>query len=335
LVDDKFKQCERCEALHVLGLGLDALEPEIRKAHRALAELSRPERFQDNEELKNSAADKLQDINSAFEFLTATSTERGQLQRPKYLSISTQPSSTASQNAPAKVEAAATVASADNATPLAIPKPIPLRQHWQKAKVIYKRTRLFLRIAAVLVVLLTGESIWTFLRANHSDQVASVSDQPSNSKPSDSPAVQSAPPNVSNPRPIKIPAAPEQILTYITVGTTKAEVLAQQGPPTSSSQNLLIYGRSSLYFKDDRVIGWRIDTASTPIRVKLWPHSYVDPKQAHYSIGSSKDEVLAVQGTPTAFTEDRFEYGDSVVYFRNDKVVSWKEDPKSTPLWIQ
>ena len=111
-------------------------------------------------------------------------------------------------------------------------------------------------------------------------------------------------------------------------------MLAEQGIPGAASEEKLVYGQSELYFKDGAVTGWRIDPAN-PIRVKLWPSTAVDPTLASYTVGSSKDVVLTVQGTPTAFTEDKFEYGRSVVYFRNDRVVSWKEDPGSTPLWVR
>jgi hypothetical protein len=136
-------------------------------------------------------------------------------------------------------------------------------------------------------------------------------------------------------RPDKAPAAPRKLLPYITVGSTMEEVLAQQGTPTASSEDKLVYGKSVLYFKDGAVIGWRIDPVASPMRVKLWPRSAVDPTLATYSVGSSKDVVLVVQGTPTAFTENKFEYGKSEVYFRNNRVVSWKEDPASAPLWAR
>ena len=129
-------------------------------------------------------------------------------------------------------------------------------------------------------------------------------------------------------------AAATKLQPYITVGSTRDEVLAQQGAPTASTEDKLIYGKSELYLKSGAVAGWRIDSAS-PIRVKLWPSTAVDPSLAFYSIGSTKDAVLKVQGTPTAFTEDKFEYGKSVVPFRNNRVVSWKEDPDSTPLWAR
>jgi hypothetical protein len=69
--------------------------------------------------------------------------------------------------------------------------------------------------------------------------------------------------------------------------------------------------------------------------VKLWPQASVDPDLEYFSYGSSKDTVLVVQGTPTAFTEDKFEYGGSVVYFKNGRVVSRKNDPASILLRAQ
>jgi hypothetical protein len=128
------------------------------------------------------------------------------------------------------------------------------------------------------------------------------------------------------------PTSRHVLLPYITVGSTREEVLAQQGTPTASSEDKLVYGKSELYLKDGLVTGWRIDPFSSPMRVKLWPESPVDTGLDLFSYGSSKDAVLVVQGTPTAFTEDKFEYGGSVVYFQNNRVVSWKNDPASIPL---
>lgn len=133
-------------------------------------------------------------------------------------------------------------------------------------------------------------------------------------------------------QPARVQAAPRKVYSYITIGSTKDEVLAQLGTPSASSENKLVYGRSELYFKDNSVIGWRIDPASSPIRVKLWPASSVDTSLEYFTVGSTKDEVLVIQGTPTAFSEDKFEYGGSEVYFQNNRVVRWKNDPASIPL---
>jgi outer membrane protein assembly factor BamE (lipoprotein component of BamABCDE complex) len=130
------------------------------------------------------------------------------------------------------------------------------------------------------------------------------------------------------------PAQPATIKLkpYVTVGSTRDEVLAQQGTPTASSEDKLVYGTSELYLKDGRVVGWRIDPFSSPIRVKLWPQSPVDSDLEFFTVNSTKDEVLVVQGTPTEFSEDTFKYGDSVVFFSRNRVVNWKNDPGSVPL---
>jgi hypothetical protein len=50
-----------------------------------LVKVWEPGRFEDDPKLKESAETRLKDINSAFEFLTLTSMERGLDQRPKYV----------------------------------------------------------------------------------------------------------------------------------------------------------------------------------------------------------------------------------------------------------
>ena len=117
---------------------------------------------------------------------------------------------------------------------------------------------------------------------------------------------------------------PLQLRPYVTVGLTRDEVVSAQGEPTSSTDDRLMYGASELDLKDGRVVGWKID-ARSPVRVKLWPEGPVDTTLRTFEVGSTKDEVLVVQGTPSSFTEDRFEYGSSVVYFREGRVVVWKE----------
>jgi hypothetical protein len=123
--------------------------------------------------------------------------------------------------------------------------------------------------------------------------------------------------------------------SYLTVGSTRDEVITQQGTPTASYEDKLVYGKSELYLKDNAVIGWRIDPVASPIRVKIWPQASVDPDLEFFTIGSSRDEVLVVQGTPTEFTYDQFEYGTSVVYFQNNRVIRWKNDPASIPLRVK
>ncbi len=120
------------------------------------------------------------------------------------------------------------------------------------------------------------------------------------------------------------------VLPYITAGLSKSEVISVQGKPAVETENMLVYGKSEFYFRNDQLVGWKIAPAS-PVRVKLWPDASVDPDLDSFGVGSTKNEVIVVQGTPTFFSEDLFGYRGSEVYFKNNRVVGWKNDP-SRPL---
>ena len=120
---------------------------------------------------------------------------------------------------------------------------------------------------------------------------------------------------------------------YITAGLTRDEVEEIQGPPTESTDSKLVYDKSELYFVANHLTGWKIDP-STPLRVKLWPDSVVDPDLKSFAVGSSKNEVLVVQGTPNLLSEDRFGYGGSEVFFKNNRVIGWRDDPTTVPLRV-
>jgi hypothetical protein len=48
---------------------------------------------------------------------------------------------------------------------------------------------------------------------------------------------------------------------------------------------------------------------------------------SYFTIGSSRQDVLRIQGTPSRVTEDTWHYGRSKVFFENGKVSGWKESP--------
>lgn len=361
LVEAAGARCPRCAALHALDLEMNASEAEIRRAYHLLVKVWHPDRFQNDPKLKDSAGEKLQQINSAFEFLTSTSTERGAWRPPARAG-----DESVSSLYEAQEQAASATAPAQ--TPSAIPSWIPPLR-------IRPILGVCLKLAFIAAVLLLGRYLWIafnvpispngaaaqiYYSGKHSllknletprqRFLAAIEDDlrriglkspapvlPGNPQDAAPAPAQPAPQAAAHPAAsmVKNPPAPRQLLPYITVGSTREEVLAQQGAPTASTGDKLVYGKSELYFKDGAVVGWRVDSVASPVRLKLWPSSAVDPALASYTYGSSKDVVLTVQGTPTAFTEDKFEYGRSIVYFHNNRVVSWKEDPDSAPLWAR
>jgi len=54
-------------------------------------------------------------------------------------------------------------------------------------------------------------------------------------------------------------------------------------------------------------------------------------KSGHFTVDSTKKEVLAVQGPPTEFDDRVFTYGNSKVYFSDGRVTGWDNSP-SHPL---
>jgi hypothetical protein len=356
---------------------MDALENEIRSSYRLLAKAWQPENFQDDPKSKDAVDAKLKDINTAFEFLTLTSTDRAHAQRPVYLSsnmgaVLTLPNAISDAQAALGSNAAPapSTTSTTPSAPVAIPTAATPQGGWQEFKAryqkvmsiwkkiysVYRKVRLLATIAAVLFVLITGGSLWTALRPGHSAIGQTPSERrrvfleelaqelkkldPRSSTPeADAPAQFASHAGIKsqNQRAAshQVPSETIKLKPYITVGSTRDEVLALRGTPTSSTPDKLVYGNSELYLKDNAVAGWRIDPVTSPIRVKLWPQSPVDPDTKYFSVDSSKDEVLIAQGTPTEFSVDTFKYGNSIVYFRNNKVMSWKQDPASIQLHIR
>lgn len=71
--------------------------------------------------------------------------------------------------------------------------------------------------------------------------------------------------------------------------------MAAQGTPSNISGNTFTYGFSRVEFWNGRVVGWA--NISNNLRVALKPA--VPTTAATFTRGSTEDEVLAAQGTPT------------------------------------
>lgn len=110
---------------------------------------------------------------------------------------------------------------------------------------------------------------------------------------------------------------------FFTVGSTKDEVLATQGTPDRFTDTVFGYPYGSeVFFQNGRVVTWRV--VGSPLKAKLLSTTVVNDR-GFFTVGSTKDEVLAVQGTPDRFTDTAFGYPyGSEVFFQNGLVTSWK-----------
>ncbi len=120
-----------------------------------------------------------------------------------------------------------------------------------------------------------------------------------------------------------LPTAQIEAPEFFTVGSTRDEVLAVQGTPTKFTNDILTYGLSEVILSNGKVHSWRA-YATSPLKAKLLPAPQIEARE-FFTVGSTRDEVLAVQGTPTKFTDNTLTYGLSEIILSNGKVVSWRQ----------
>ncbi len=342
-------RCARCAALLTLGLEAGASEEEIRSAYHLLVKVWHPDRFQADSKTRTQAEEKLKSINEAYRTLRQEPPPGPRRRSPQAAPPPVAPEPV-SQQPPEDVQPS-------SATPAPHARPALLRRFAILA---------FVSLAVVVVFWLVSQPVDAYLtsnpmtaeyygaaRAKSVDSLQQLREETwdraelgvrnlfggsSSVTPGAArqPGSQFAHQRHRERPPDALAGStttekPIRLLPYITAGLTQNEVIAVQGPPTSASASMLFYGKSELDFSQGKLSGWKIDPAS-PLRVKLWPDAPVDPDLESFTVGSPKNVVLVVQGTPTFFSANTFGYGASQVYFQDDRVVGWKSAPGSVPL---
>jgi len=112
--------------------------------------------------------------------------------------------------------------------------------------------------------------------------------------------------------------------TWIWMGLTVGEVYNVQGLPTSTEGEIWHYGKSQIRFAQGKVISWN-QHPDNPLRIAR--DQLVQLHHGNFEIGSTKDEVVAVQGTPVIETDTVWDYGLSRIHFKNNRVTHWEESP--------
>jgi hypothetical protein len=124
--------------------------------------------------------------------------------------------------------------------------------------------------------------------------------------------------------------SPRPELRWIWPGSTVGEVYAVQGVPTFTQGETWHYGKSQIRFAQGKVISWN-QHPDNPLRIAR--NEPVKMQDGIFEVGSTKDEVRAIQGTPITETETVWDYGPSRVYFKNNRVIHWEESPMQ-PLHV-
>ena len=126
------------------------------------------------------------------------------------------------------------------------------------------------------------------------------------------------------------PAESPRDLRWIWPGSTVGEVYAVQGVPTSTQGETWHYGKSQIRFAQGKVISWN-QHPDNPLRIAR--DQPVQMQEGTFDVGSTKDEVRAIQGTPVTETETVWDYGPSRVHFKNNRVTHWEDSPMQ-PLHV-
>jgi hypothetical protein len=124
--------------------------------------------------------------------------------------------------------------------------------------------------------------------------------------------------------------SPRPELGWIWPGSTVGEVYAVQGVPTSTEGETWHYGKSQIRFAQGKVVSWN-QHPENPLRIAR--DQPVQRQEGIFEVGSTKDEVRAIQGMPVTETETVWDYGPSRVHFKNNRVTYWEESPMQ-PLHV-
>lgn len=106
------------------------------------------------------------------------------------------------------------------------------------------------------------------------------------------------------------------------------------GPETASTAKV---GKESFVYPTPGTMTPRATPESSDLRGAAGSPIVSDSKRDaaldHFRKGSTTDQVLALQGSPTRRNQVVWEYGASRVYFHNGRVISWHNDPRN-PLKV-
>jgi hypothetical protein len=305
---------------NTLGLTPDSSPAQVKKAYRDLVKLWHPDRFQQrspSERLK--AEERLKDITSSYRRIS-----RG-------LKVQEPPKQ--------EPESPTTGAAKPESSPRSSPQsPAPKRTG--TASPSYVKYGSF--AALILLLLLAYFLAFYPLPGWLSRQVETTSPPPEpkpppkrvsaaarNWLPREAPSSSSQGQTPAPPSPpvSEKPDSPPLVVnrssrTHFTLGSTEADVVAIQGLPTRIQGQTWIYGISEIQFKDAKVS--RYNNFDGTLRVRLdppaLPYGDIPP---FFTLGSTPNEVLLVQGTPTRIEVQSWFYGFSEIRFKSGRVASY------------
>ncbi|HEV2493735.1 MAG TPA: J domain-containing protein [Terriglobia bacterium] len=268
---------------HVLGVEPGASLEELKEAHRDLVKVWHPDRFGDDPRLQRKAQEKLKEINEAYEQILPDT-------------LPAPPHPVPEPEWPARRYAPEIRLAAPEAPPADLDPPSePARRRWGLSP----------QAAAAFALLGVTALIVVAVVRNDDTRRSTTADSNVNREASD--ALEDAP--------IDVPT--------FTLGSTQEEVLSVQGTPTGVEGGRWLYQLSSVDFAEGKVEGYANVSRNLHVRLKPAGDAQAALARSAFTLGSTADDVLAVQGTPTSVEGRRWRYDSSSVDFVDGKVESY------------
>jgi len=284
----------------ILGVEPGVSWVQLRKAYKGLVNTWHPDRFQQNPRQKNMAEERTKEITQSYQELAEYYKDFGALPLATKARETTVTDDLSSENSPDTTTVYENQESRVSATDITPPQ-------------AHKGQRYKLNVRVMAATALAGITylIWQIMPWEHSDGLSQFRSplEQSVDKKKDGDSGQ----HVHTPG------------KYFTVGTPLGEVYDIQGTPTKTEQDIWYYGNSKVYFAKGKVLRWD-ENPSNPLKAMITSGSE-KMNAMFFGEGSSKNEVLTIQGRPDRDAGNVWEYGVSRVYFDNDRVKSWDESP--------
>jgi len=284
----------------ILGVEPGVSWVQLRKAYKGLVNTWHPDRFQQDPRQKHLAEKRTMEIIQSYQELAEYYKEFGVLPhvtKPMGIPVTEDLSSQRSSDPSPAPKNQDTEVCATDATP---------RQAHKD-----RQDKLYVRIMATTALAGIAYLVWQVMPSVQSDDMSQRN----------SPKEQTVDKKISAESGQHVPAETK----FFTVGTPPGEVYDIQGVPTKTEQDVWYYGNSKVYFQNGKVLRWD-EQPGNPLKAKLTlGGEETNPKL--FGEGSSKEEVLAIQGKPDRDAGNVWEYGVSRVYFDNNRVKRWDESP--------
>lgn len=295
--------------LEILGASEHSSLNEIKQAYRDLASVWHPDRFSDNPRLQDKATEKLKEINVAYEALVKYHEAHGGFSAAPEEPGECGPEKAPEQEPRDEKDMSQAFAREEEAT----------GKSWFARHMVLLSILIALCLVGIIYMVQARKRIdFKGLPAYSPPYQATVAE----SGPGAGQAAKPASPEKPQPEKGKVvpPQKPARGNKYFTLGSSREQVLAALGAPQQSGENRWVYGSSYVEFTKGQVTGW-LSSSLNPLNVRITPSR--ETRGDSFTLGSSRDQVAAAQGTPTQVSKNRWSWGFSYVDFEKERVKSW------------